>query len=67
MTLHNAIEKLLKQKGKSMTTVEIADELNKNKWYQKKDNSAITDFQIYGRVNKYPSLFNRNGTIISLK
>lgn len=64
MTLHEAIEKLLKEK--SMTTTEIANELNKNKWYQKKDGSVITSFQIYGRVNKYPQLFNRNGNIVSL-
>jgi hypothetical protein len=66
MTLHTAIEKLLQQTGRQMTTQEIADSLNKNKWYQKKDGSKITDFQIHGRTRNYPQLFNRNGTTVSL-
>ena len=36
MTLHEAIEKLLKQKKRPMTTTEIANELNKKKWYIQK-------------------------------
>jgi hypothetical protein len=66
MTLHEAIEKLLRQGGGSMTTSKIADALNKNKWYQKKDGSLITAFQIHGRTRQYPKLFIRNGTTISL-
>ena len=31
-----------------MTTSEIADELNQNKWNQKIDGSPITAFQIHG-------------------
>lgn len=34
MTLHKAIEKLLKETGRPMTTQQIADELNKNGWYE---------------------------------
>jgi hypothetical protein len=66
MTLHTAIEKLLQQTGRQMTTHEIADSLNKNNWYQKKDGSKITDFQIHGRTKNYPQLFNRNGMTVSL-
>lgn len=66
MTLHAAIEKLLQQTGRQMTTHEIADSLNKNKWYQKKDGSKITDFQIHGRTKNYPQLFNRSGATVSL-
>ena len=66
MTLHAAIEKLLRLKGRPMTTLEIADELNKNKWYEKKDASQITDFQIHGRTKKYFQLFNRNCSTVSL-
>lgn len=67
MTLHEAIEKLLRQVGQPMTTTEIASELNKNQWYQKKDNSQIDPFQIHGRTKNYPSIFNRNGSTVSLK
>jgi hypothetical protein len=66
MTLHEAIEKLLKQTGRQMTTKEIADNLNKNKWYVKEDGSQITDFQIHGRTKNYPRYFNRDGSTVSL-
>lgn len=67
MTLHVAIEKLLKEKGTSMSTNEIASELNKNKWYQKKDGSEISAFQIHGRTRKYPNIFDREGSLVTLK
>lgn len=66
MTLHAAIEKLLRQTGRQMTTHEIADRLNENKWYKKKDGSKITDFQIHGRTKNYPQLFYREGATVSL-
>ncbi|MDP1623785.1 MAG: HTH domain-containing protein [Bacteroidales bacterium] len=67
MTLHEAIEKLLQQTDRPMTTTEIANELNKNQWYQKKDGSAIDPFQIHGRTKNYSKMFNRNGSTVSLK
>jgi len=66
MTLHEAIEKLLRQTGRPMTTQQIADELNKNGWYQKKDGSTIQAFQIHGRTKNYPNIFDRDGSIVSL-
>ena len=66
MTLHEAIEKLLHQIRQSMTTQQIADELNKNGWYKKGDGSIITAYQIHGRTRKYQNLFSRNGIIVSL-
>jgi hypothetical protein len=66
MTLHAAIEKLLQESGRPLTTREIADRLNKNNWYRKKDGSKITDFQIHGRTRNYPQLFTRNGSTVSL-
>jgi hypothetical protein len=66
MTLHEAIEKLLKETGRQMTTKEIADQLNKNKWYVKKDGSEIADFQIHGRTKNYPQYFTRDGSTVSL-
>jgi len=67
MTLHAAIEKVLHQKSRPMTTQEIADELNQNKWYTKRDGSLITAFQIHGRTRNYSHLFDRDGTTVSLK
>lgn len=66
MTLHEAIEKLLRQTGRPMTTQQIADELNKNGWYQKKDGSTIQAFQILGRTRNYANIFDRDGSIVSL-
>ncbi|MEK0338300.1 MAG: hypothetical protein QQN41_12785, partial [Nitrosopumilus sp.] len=69
MKLHEAIVKVLQTKNGSMTTQEIADELNRNKWYQKKDKSTITAYQIHGRTKSsgnYTHLFERNGTTVSL-
>lgn len=66
MTLHEAIEKILRQTGHPMTTQQIADTLNKNGWYKKKDGTPITAYQIHGRTKNYSSIFIRNGTTVSL-
>ena len=70
MTLHAAIEKLLKEKGKPLSSHDIAMELNKNKWYQKGnrsiDPSTINSSQISARVSKYPELFTRVDKLIAL-
>lgn len=66
MTLHAAIESVLLKFQRPMSTAEIAKELNKNKSYKKKDGSAINAFQIHGRTRKYPLLFSRSGSMVSL-
>jgi hypoxanthine-DNA glycosylase len=58
MTLHKAIEKLLRQTGRPMMAREIADELNKNKWYVKGDKSLIKPSQITARVDDHHELFD---------
>ncbi|GAB3336544.1 hypothetical protein GCM10027429_19990 [Marivirga atlantica] len=67
MKLHEAIVQILKQRGTSMSTTEIAYALNKNRWYSKKDGSDITAFQIHGRTRNYDHLFKRDGAQVSLK
>ena len=66
MYLHEAMEKLLRQNGHPMTTSEIAEALNKNKWYKKQDGSPIQPFQINGRAKNYPRLFEQNGSTVAL-
>lgn len=66
MTLHEVIVELLKEKGHSMTTTDIADALNENKCYLKKDGSAISPYQIHGRIKNYPNLFRREGSTVFL-
>lgn len=67
MTLHEAIEKLLREEGRPMTTADITDALNARGWFKKKDGSAICEFQIHGRTHSFPSIFDRDGSIVSLK
>jgi len=67
MTLHEAIEQVLVKEKQKMTPVEIADALNKNSWYSKKDGSEIKSSQIGARVKNYPHLFIKEGSFISLK
>ena len=67
MTLHEAIVKVLSTKPRAMSTQEIAVELNRNKWYVKKDKSTIEAFQIHGRTRNYAHLFDRNGSMVALK
>ncbi len=57
LTLHEAIEKLLCQTKRPMTAREIADELNKNKWYVKGDKSEIKTSQITARVADHQKIF----------
>jgi hypothetical protein len=66
MTLHVAIEALLREVGRPMSTHAIADELNHRKWYKKRDGSAITAFQIHGRTRNYAHIFIRDGALVSL-
>jgi hypothetical protein len=66
MYLHDAIVKLLQEKGHPMTTSEIASELNKKGWYQKKNKTAITAYQIHRRTKNYPYLFRREGATVYL-
>lgn len=67
MTLHEAIEKLLKEEGRSMTTSEITTALNDKKWFTKKDGSEICEFQVHGRTHSLFRLFKRDGFEVSLK
>ena len=66
MTLHEAIETVLKSKG-GCTSRQIADEINRLKLYSRNDNQPVPTSQISARVNKYPHLFSREDNIIKLK
>lgn len=66
MTLHEAIEKVLKKNGKPLKPSEIASTLNEIKIYQKGDKSRIKSSQISARVNNYPSYFFKENGLIYL-
>lgn len=66
MTLHNAIEIVLKEIRKPLNPLELALIINERKLYVKKDNSKIESSQISARVNKYPFLFYKKSGMIYL-
>ncbi len=67
MKLHEAIYKLLVEMNSSMSTSDIAEALNENGWYEKKDGSLIKPSQIGARVNNYPDWFTKNNGLIRPK
>ncbi len=67
MKLHEAMEALLKQFGRPMTTKELALELNKSKLYTKKDNTAISPYQIFRRASNYQAFFTLDGSMVALR
>ena len=66
MTLHEAIEDLLLEYGRSMTTREIADQINERQSYRKKDGSPIAASQVHLRTRNYHKLFVQERSMISL-
>jgi len=66
MTLHEAIEKVLKKNGKPLKPSEIAAILNDTNTYQKGDKSRIKSNQISARVNNYPSYFYKKDGLVYL-
>lgn len=67
MTLHEAMQLVLKVKARALSASEIAENLNQNGLYHKGDGSKIKGGQISARVNDYPQLFTKLNGVISLK
>ena len=61
MTLHEAIEKILKDSGKPMSANIIADLINKGNLYIRGDKTPVPSSQIHARVNNYPQWFIKTG------
>lgn len=66
MKLHEAIEKVIKENGSTMTSIEIAYKINSNGLYRRKDGNSIPTSQIIARVNEYPNLFVKTENQIQL-
>ncbi|WP_159777241.1 hypothetical protein [Flavobacterium sp. 9AF] len=68
MTLHEAIEKVLRENNNFLSATEIATIINSNKFYVRKDQKDLTADQILLRVKNYSSLFfNINGYVLLQK
>ena len=57
MTLHEAIEKILKEAGKPLAPGVIADLVNSGSLYVRDDNTPVPPLQIEARIKKYPLRF----------
>lgn len=66
MTLHEAIEQILREARRPMKSSEIAAAINARQLYVKGDQSNVSGSQVYARVNKYPELFKigENGILL---
>jgi hypothetical protein len=67
MKLHEAMQKVLNENERPMRPSEIADALNQNKWYQKKDGSRIDSSQIRLRAKNYTDDFEVKDGLIYTK
>lgn len=66
MTLHEAIEVVIKDFGRPAKASEIASEVNQRKLYLKSDRTDVTASQVSARVSKYPDIFEVSEQGISL-
>lgn len=66
MTLHEAIIKVLQEARTPLRAVEIAQRVNDQKLYLRKDGNPVPVNQIYARVKNYPSLFYQDKGLIGL-
>ncbi|MFH6956694.1 N-6 DNA methylase [Flavobacterium aquidurense] len=65
MTLHEAIEKVLRENNNFMSANEIAVIIDSNRYYVRKDQGDLTSDQVLLRAKNHPSLFlNINGHIL---
>lgn len=67
MTLHEAIQQALLKTGKAITASEIAEVLNANSWYSKRDGSDIKSSQVGASVKSNIHLFSNTNGLIGLK
>jgi hypothetical protein len=66
-TLHEELAEILRgQRNRWMTTTELAQAVNERGIYQKRDGSAVTDFQVHGRTKNYDQLFERDHARVRL-
>src|ERR1035437_17665 len=66
MTLHEAIEQVLRKNNEPMKPRDIALEINEYSLYRRKDNQPLNLNQVYARVNKYRDRFTLREGMISI-
>jgi hypothetical protein len=63
MKLHEAIQEVIRQSGRPLTFTEIANLINQDSLYSRKDGHPVPASQISARVRNYPELFIVNDDI----
>jgi len=66
MTLHEAIQQILRENNRAMSSIEITQALNEQNLYQRGDDGDIPNFQVDLRVRKYLNIFLITNDKISL-
>lgn len=66
MTLHEAIEQILQNAEKPLFSRDIADIINNQKLYMRKDGLPVSASQVTTRANNYTKLFTREAGKIKL-
>lgn len=66
MTLHEAILFVLQKYG-PLSCSDIADKIRLHNLYRQKEGGHAPSGQISARINKYPHLFSRQGSLVLLK
>ena len=66
MTLHEAIEQVIRKAGRPLSTREISNVINSRKLYRREDGQPVPTSQIGARVKNYPQWFKKVGTLIAL-
>jgi len=65
MTLHEAIESVLRQNNRPLSAKDIASIINSDNLYVRQDGMPIESNQIQARIKNYPSIFDDiNGQIV---
>ena len=59
ITLHEAMQLVLKESNRPMTARELADEINKRNLYTRGDGELLPTNQICARARKYQQLFEK--------
>lgn len=67
-TLHEALADVLRANGNCwMTARELADAINSQRLYEKRDGSPLDTGQVHARTNNYSDVFERRDGKIRLK
>ena len=67
MTLHEAMVQVLTDAGHPMTSRELADAVNGQGLYSRRDGTGVPANQISARANRYPHLFMRTSRGLALQ